>query len=177
MIDIIDIGILTIGNLRDTHFQILHVIVQAVGSLLHLCPLFVPFTYFFGICLIISLQFLRDDLITGRGIIDRSTQAAFHQFETVKYLRRHVECHHSDEHQIHQVDHLLTGRIGIICYSCHIRLLHWVVCIRSLLLISVRLLIGLLVILLLCGLRLLLLVSRLLWLCRLLIPHIDRHGL
>ena len=114
MIDIIDIGILTIGNLRDTHFQILHVIVQAVGSFLHLCPLFVPFTYFFGICLIISLQFLCNDLITGRGIIDRSTQAAFHQFETVEYLRRHVECHHGDEHQIHQVDHPLTGRIGII---------------------------------------------------------------
>ena len=78
MFDLVYVGIFTVGNLCDTFFQVLYVVVQAVGGMLYLYTFVVPFFYLFGIGLVVGIQFAGHDIVTMRRIVDRSAQTVFH---------------------------------------------------------------------------------------------------
>ena len=114
VLDVIYIGLLTIGLAGNLDLQRLNVIEQAVRRLLDRLPLPVPGLHLVRIDPIILLQFVHDQVIATRRGRDGILQATLHQPKAIQHLRRHVQGGHRDEHQIHQVDHLLTGRVGII---------------------------------------------------------------
>ena len=114
VLDVLYISLLTIGLAGNLDLQRLNVIEQAVRRLLDRLPLPVPGLHLVRIDPIILLQFVHDQVIAARRGRDGILQATLHQPKAIQHLRRDVQSGHCDEHQIHQVDHLLTGRVGII---------------------------------------------------------------
>ena len=116
------VAILAVGFLNNSQFQLVKEVVEIVAQLLHLLRLVVPLTDLLRVLLHLGGKVVVDSLILLNGRLRGALQALFHNREAVEHLRRDVQCQHSHQNNVHQIDHLLTGRNGSLL-NCHSLLL------------------------------------------------------
>ena len=107
--DIVDIALLAITLLHDSHLEVLGQLIERIAHATHMLCLVVPLLHLGRIGLHLRLQTSIDALVGGCGIGRGAVEAFLHQREAIEYIAGDIERQHGHQHQIHEVDHLLAG--------------------------------------------------------------------
>ena len=110
--DILHITIAAIGLLYDGQLQLVSQIIELVAQSLHFLRLIIPLLDLLRILLHLRGEIVVYSLVLPTGILRGTLQTLLDNREAVEHLGRDVQCQHSHQHDIHQVDHLLAGRNG-----------------------------------------------------------------
>ncbi len=106
----VGIAIFAVGLFGNGRFQLSGEAVELLAHLLHQHGLVVPFLHLLRIGRHLLFKVVVDDLILLRGVLRSAVEAFLHDGKAVEHLVGDVQCQHSHQHDIHQVDHLLAWR-------------------------------------------------------------------
>ena len=110
--DILHVTIAAIGFLHNGQLQLVSQIVELVAQSLHFLRLIIPLLDLLRVLLHLHGEVVVYGLILPTGVLRGALQTLLNNGEAIEHLGRDVQCQHSHQHDIHQVDHLLARRNG-----------------------------------------------------------------
>ena len=118
--DVTYIAVFAISLYYDSLLQTGSKVVERIAHLADLLSLVIPFLRLLRIGFHLLLEGLVDSKILLRRVAGCTIQAFLHNRESVEHLIRDIQCQHSHQDDIHQIDHLLAWRNWSFL-DCHSR--------------------------------------------------------
>ena len=116
---VVDVAVLAVALADDGHLQFLGQVIQRVAHLADILGPVVPLLHLGGVGLHLLVEVLIDTLVGLHGILRSLFDAVGHDGETLQHIAADVEGQHGHQHDVHQIDHLLTRRYSFLFYLSH----------------------------------------------------------
>ena len=104
------VAVLAVGIGYDVLLQFVCVVVQRVAHGAYLACLVEPLLYLYGVGFHLFVEIAVDGGVFRGGACCCTVYAFVYERESVEHIARHVEREHSEQNDVHQVDHLLSWR-------------------------------------------------------------------
>ncbi len=115
---ILQVAFRPIGFFYDGDLQGFGKVVQRVAHIAHVLRLLIPLPHLLRIAEHLVSEVGHDVIVHLGGVGSGAVQALLHHGKALKHLCRHIERQHSQEDDVHQVDHLLA-RGDRSFFDCH----------------------------------------------------------
>ena len=123
ILDVVYIAFLAVALLHDCHLQFLGQVIQRVAHLTHIFRLVIPLLHLRRVGLHLLLEVLVDTFVGLDGILCGQLYTVGNNGKSLQYVTADVEGQHGHQHDVHQIDHLLTWRYLLFLYLSHLFLM------------------------------------------------------
>ena len=121
-LNIVDIALRAIAQMHDIHLQRFNIVVERVRLLAHLICQINPLASLLGVLIVEGLDLVVHGVVARRENVVGAHESLLHLSEPIEHIARHIQCKHSRQNDVHQVDHLLTRRHAsyrLVSSVCH----------------------------------------------------------